>query len=377
MVKTNQEEQRKAPILRFKGFTNDWEQRMVSDIGKIVGGGTPSTKNPKFWNGNINWFSPNEINIKRYVTESNKKITKEGLKKSSAKILPAKNTILFTSRATIGEMALLTIDSATNQGFQSFVLNNNVSRYFIFSLQNKIKKIALKKASGSTFLEISKKEVEKIKINIPSLKEQKKIANLFKLVDDYLALYERKANYYNCLFLNLKKIFFAKNKKTKSLIELIDIKTGYRNSEDNIEKGKYLFFDRSVEVKKLDEFDFDEEAIILPGEGQTFYPKYINDKYALHQRSYSLFNFKNIYPKYLYYFLTTQSNNFLKYSVGTTVPSLRKSTFKHINVPIKSMNTQIQYATILEKIEIIIDENLNKINSLKQIKKELLDTMFI
>ena len=89
-----------------------------------------------------------------------------GLKKSSAKLLPANRSILFTSRATIGEMGILTQDATTNQGFQSLVLHNEVIPYFIFSMKSALKKQAIKKASGSTFLEISKREVEKLKIII-------------------------------------------------------------------------------------------------------------------------------------------------------------------------------------------------------------------
>ena len=203
MIKADKEGQRKAPILRFKGFTDAWEQRQLKEVADIVGGGTPSTDFLEYWNGNINWFTPNEINSQIYFSESKRKISNLGLKKSSAKLLPANRSILFTSRATIGEMGILTQDATTNQGFQSLVLHNEVIPYFIFSMKSALKKQAIKKASGSTFLEISKREVEKLKIIIPSEKEQKKVSMLFKSIDNLITLYERKLK----LLSQVKKYF--------------------------------------------------------------------------------------------------------------------------------------------------------------------------
>ena len=183
---------REYPKLRFKGFTDTWEQRQLNEVADVVSGGTPATDFSEYWNGNINWFTPNEINSQIYFSESKRKISNLGLKKSSAKLLPANRSILFTSRATIGEMGILTQDATTNQGFQSLVLHNEVIPYFIFSMKSTLKKQAIKKASGSTFLEISKREVEKLKIVIPSEKEQKKVSMLFKSIDNLFTLYKNK-----------------------------------------------------------------------------------------------------------------------------------------------------------------------------------------
>ena len=111
----------KYPKRRFAGFTEAWEQRKLKEVVEIAGGGTPSTVNPEYWDGDIDWYSPTEIGNHIYAKGSIKKITKLGLEKSSAKILPQDRTVLFTSRAGIGDMAILQHPGATNQGFQSFV----------------------------------------------------------------------------------------------------------------------------------------------------------------------------------------------------------------------------------------------------------------
>lgn len=176
------------PEIRFEEFSYNWERRNLSDIVAITGGGTPSTVIEEYWNGDIDWYSPTEIGSEVYATGSVKKITEQGLAKSSAKILPANRTILFTSRAGIGDMAILAKDGATNQGFQSLVLDEKTNVYFLYSMGYKIKKYALKNASGSTFLEISGKVLGRMEVFIPTLEEQNKIGAFFKEMDQLITL---------------------------------------------------------------------------------------------------------------------------------------------------------------------------------------------
>src|SRR5699024_10369647 len=167
-------------------------QRPISEITSIIGGGTPSTKIEDYWDGDINWFTPSEIGNNIYAYSSIRKITKIGLKNSSAKILPKNKTILFTSRAGIGDTAILKNDAATNQGFQSLIVKENVDIYFLYSMAQFIKKEAIRRASGSTFLEISVTEMKKIKLYIPNVYEQKKIGKLIQILDRIITLEQEK-----------------------------------------------------------------------------------------------------------------------------------------------------------------------------------------
>ena len=181
------------PKLRFPEFTDAWEKCKLGEVAEIVGGGTPDTNNANYWDGDIDWYSPTEIGEDIYVSGSLKKISQLGLERSSAKLLPEHRTILFTSRASIGDMAILLKSGTTNQGFQSFVVNEKKANvYFLYSLGFKIKNFALKNATGSTFLEISKKQLEKMEIPFPTLPEQQKIGNLFKQLDRLITLHKRK-----------------------------------------------------------------------------------------------------------------------------------------------------------------------------------------
>lgn len=163
-----------VPEFSFDGFEGDWDKKQIVDIAEIVGGGTPSTNNTEYWKGDINWFSPSEIGDKIFYNSSLQKITELGLSKSSAKLLPKDNTILFTSRATLGNLGLITEDASTNQGFQNFILKNNIDKYLMYSYLQLLKNEFIKLSTGSTFKEISKKSIESIYIKIPIFEEQEK-----------------------------------------------------------------------------------------------------------------------------------------------------------------------------------------------------------
>ena len=182
------------PKIRFSGYTEAWEQRKLSEVAEIVGGGTPSTNIPEYWDGDIDWYAPAEINDQIYVDGSERKITKLGLEKSSAKILPADKTVLFTSRAGIGKTAILRRSGATNQGFQSMVLNDETNPYFVFSMSKFIKEEAERVASGSTFAEVSGKMLGNLAFMFPTKKEQDKIGEYFSNLDNLITLHQRKCD---------------------------------------------------------------------------------------------------------------------------------------------------------------------------------------
>ena len=158
-------------------------------MAEIIGGGTPSTNNSEYWDGDIDWYAPAEIGEQIYVDGSERKITKLGLEKSSAKILPADKTVLFTSRAGIGKTAILRKPACTNQGFQSMVLNDNTNPYFVFSMTDMIKDKAERVASGSTFAEISGKMLGNLEFMFPSKAEQDKIGAYFEQMDNLITLH--------------------------------------------------------------------------------------------------------------------------------------------------------------------------------------------
>lgn len=176
--------------LRFKSDDGTdfpaWEEKKLGDVCDIIGGGTPDTNKAEYWNGNIQWFTPTEIENTKYISESKRKITQLGFEKSSAKLLPV-GTILFTSRATLGEMSITTVECTTNQGFQSLIPNKNfVHPDYLYYLQPILQKYCYSKASGSTFLEISAKSLKECHIPLPCKAEQQKITDCLSSMDSLI-----------------------------------------------------------------------------------------------------------------------------------------------------------------------------------------------
>ncbi len=172
-----------------------WEQRKLGELAEIVGGGTPSTGMDSYWDGDIDWYAPAEIGEQIYLESSQRKITEEGLNKSSAKILPI-GTVLFTSRAGIGKTAILLKEGCTNQGFQSIVPNKEkLDSYFIFTRSEELKEYGEKVGAGSTFVEVSGKQMANMDLMMPkTMSEQQQIGEYFQTIDHLITLHQHKQN---------------------------------------------------------------------------------------------------------------------------------------------------------------------------------------
>ena len=177
---------------KFRYIKNAWEQRKLGELAEIVGGGTPSTSVNSYWDGDIDWYAPAEIGEQIYLESSQRKITEEGLNKSSAKILPI-GTILFTSRAGIGKTAILLKEGCTNQGFQSIVPNKEkLDSYFIFTRSEELKRYGETVGAGSTFVEVSGKQMANMELMMPkTMPEQQQIGEYFANLDNLITLHQR------------------------------------------------------------------------------------------------------------------------------------------------------------------------------------------
>lgn len=175
--------------------TISWEQRKLGELADIVGGGTPSTSNDDYWDGDIDWYAPAEIADQIFVSSSERKITQQGYDNSSAKMLPV-GTVLFTSRAGIGKTAILRKKGCTNQGFQSIVPHENMlDSYFIFSRTEELKRYGEIKGAGSTFVEVSGKQMASMELMMPkTIEEQRKIGAYFSQLDNLITLHQHKPN---------------------------------------------------------------------------------------------------------------------------------------------------------------------------------------
>jgi len=178
---------------RLPGFSGGWEMRRLGEIADIRSGGTPSTGDAAAWDGDIQWCTPTDITAlagKKYLYETNRRITEHGLKTSSAELIPARSVVM-TSRATIGECAINTVPVTTNQGFKNFAPSDVVDVEFLYYLLQTQKQGFISLCGGSTFLEIGKGQLREYEIFIPKAKaEQTAIASILSDMDAELTALE-------------------------------------------------------------------------------------------------------------------------------------------------------------------------------------------
>ena len=268
MADNNENKVLNVPHLRFPEFSGEWETKSINDLADVIGGGTPDTTVKSYWDGGIQWFTPSEIGKNKFVDASLRTITEDGLNNSSAKLLPP-NTILLSSRATIGECSLSLRECATNQGFQSLVSKKCNVDFLYYLIQTK-KKDLIRKSCGSTFLEISANEVRKIQVSVPSDVEQQKIAGLLSLIDKRIATQ-------NKIIEDLKKLKSAIRKKMFSLL-----KDEYTES---FEINQLLDYEQpTAYIVANDEYFTDTSLTPVLTANKGFILGYTDEKFGIYQK---------------------------------------------------------------------------------------------
>ncbi|MGN8401561.1 restriction endonuclease subunit S [Helicobacter pylori] len=361
---------------------SNWQKIRLGDIAEIIGGGTPSTQVTSFWNGSINWFTPTEIGITKYVYKSQRTITPLGLKKSSAKLLPI-GTILLTSRASIGDCAILKVAATTNQGFQSLIplekINNEFLYYLMLTLKNKL----LKLASGSTFLEVSPNKIKNLLIPLPPLNEQIAIANILSDVDHYL---------YSLDALILKKESVKKALSFELLSQRKRLK-GFNQAWQRVRLGDILSYEQPTKYLVATTQYLQKGFTPILTAGKTFILGYTNDKHGIYTNipviifddfttDSKMVNFPFKVKSSAIKILSLRDNNQadLKYIYEKLTLLKHQVTdhkrywideFSDFEIPLPPLNEQIAIANILSDLDSEIISLKNKKRQFDNIKKAL------
>lgn len=383
-------EKRRVPKLRFPGFTEDWEQRKLEDVCNVYDG---THQTPRYTNSGVMFVSVEDIE----TLESNKYITEEDFK-SEFKVFPEYGDILLTRIGDVGSANVI-LDEIKRAYYVSLALlkPKDINSLFLLALlssssvQSEIWRRTLHIAFPK---KINKNEINKVIVNQPSIPEQKKIGKLFFSLDQTITLHQRKLEHLKLKKKALLQKLFPKNGERypelrfpgftdaweqRKLGDVTNIKTGSRNQQDSVANGKYPFFIRSEKIEKFDAYDFDTEAILVPGDGrigEIFH--YYNGKFALHQRVYKVDDFKGVDAFYLLYLFQCKfKEHALRLNAQGTVPSLRLPMFTEWNIDIPSLQEQICIGRLLNKIELMITLHQRKLDHLQLQKKALLQQMFV
>ena len=383
-----------VPNLRFPEFSGEWEKCALGGIGTTFNGLTGKSAND-FGSGSpfITYksiFDSSKIDISKieYV-----RISETERAKQTQNEVEYGDIFFTTSSETPEEVGMASVlltpihDCYLNSfcfGYRLFDKQAYLPDFFRFYLRsnNVRRKIAIL-AQGSTRFNISKNEVMKMSIFLPSQNEQRKISEFFSLIEERIETQRKIIEKYESLIRGLYQFLFqqAKYDHFVSLGDISQISNGNSDVKDASmynDGSLYPFFDRSDEIKFLPEYLFDKEAIIYPGEGAEFYPRYYNGKFALHQRCYAVYDISTDFiPRYLYHYCKTQNSYFVRNAVGSTVASLRLDTFKRLKIPAIPTHHQEALVMFLDKIEAKIECNRTILKKYEEQKKYLLFTLFI
>ena len=401
MATNNNNKALNVPHLRFPEFTEEWETKPINDLAVVIGGGTPDTTVKSYWDGEIQWFTPSEIGKNKYVDSSLRTITEDGLNNSSAKRLPP-NTILLSSRATIGECSLSLRECATNQGFQSLVSKKCNVDFLYYLIQTK-KNDLIRKSCGSTFLEISANEVRKIQVSIPSDVEQQKIAGLLSLIDERIATQNKIIEDLKKLKSAISKHLFARKdllETTICLSNIATLKNGYAfqsGKYNALGKWKILTITNVPGERYINDEDcnciinlpndIQDHQVLKEGDilisltgnvGRVSLCK--NGDYLLNQRVGLLQLAKNVNQEFLYQILSSQrfENSMIACGQGAAQMNIGKGDVENYVLPYSSNGNNILFAAkILHSYDECIINELRRLTLLTMQKQYLLTQMFI
>ena len=387
MVTNKEQNKLNVPPLRFPEFHGEWEEHGLSEYLDFKNGLNPDSK--RFGKG-IKFISVMDILNNPVITYDCIRASVQATDAEMSSFSVEYGDILFQrSSETLEDVgrANVYIDDKVAV-FGGFVIRgkkkaNYNPLFFRYLLSSPYaRKRIIPMGAGAQHFNIGQEGLSKVLLNFPSIEEQTKIASLLHLLDERIATQSKLIEKLESLIKGISSRIFASIQGFEYRMgDIVTITNGNSNVQDAVTQSKdglYPFFDRSEDIKYLPTFLFDKEAIIYPGEGTEFMPRYFKGKFALHQRCYAIFDFNEIInARFLYFYLKTRNSYFVQNAVGSTVPSLRLDTFQKLKVIIPPKKIQHSVSLCLSSMEQKCNVEKKILHKLLKQKQYLLRQMFI
>ena len=380
----NKNKKLNVPNLRFPEFSGEWEEKRISEIADLFKGNGISkeqltdTGEPCILYGELYTKYKSEV-ISDVFSKTDIDTRKLVKSKANDVIIPCSGE----TAVDIATARCVPYDNILLGGDLNIIrLYDCDGSFMSYQLNGKRKYDIAKVAQGVSVVHLYGDHLKGVKTYNPCLEEQKKIAKLLSLLDERIATQNKIIDNLQSLIKGISGRIFASIKEIEYRMgDIASITNGDSNVQDAVTEpndGLYPFFDRSEDIKYLSTFLFDKEAIIYPGEGAEFIPRYFKGKFALHQRCYAIFDFNEIInAKYLYFYLKTQNSYFVRNAVGSTVPSLRLDTFQKLKVVVPPKKIQYSVSLCLSSMEQKFNVENEILQMLLKQKQYLLRQMFI
>ena len=365
-----------VPHLRFPEFSGEWDSFKLVELGKFIGGGTPSSSNLSFWTGSIPWISSsdikedniNNISISRYITE-------DAIEKSATKYCPAP-VILIVSRVGVGKVALSHTSLCTSQDFCNIIEIKCHPVFLSYNLLRTMKRKS-REVQGTSIKGITSDELQKIRVFIPKNKdEQNKISNLLTLLDERIATQNKIIEKYESLIKGIAQNVVRNHKPNIRISDSLECSSSTLQESDVCEHGTYPVYGANGIVGYLDNYNTKDEAVYIIKDGSGVGSvSYVTGKCSA-TGTLNTLQAKNGYLlQYLYYVLKVF--NFEPYKTGMAIPHIYFKDYGKAKIFCPSYTEQLKYARLLSAIDNKLLVEQKALTNLSLQKQYLLRQMFI
>jgi len=367
-------------------MAGEWRLLRVEEFANVIGGGTPSTKDETNFNGEIPWITPKDLSgyPYRYISHGDRNITHKGMADSNARLLPP-GSILLTTRAPVGYLAIAANPLTTNQGFHSLVLRDGFSSEFIYYLLKANTDYLKANASGTTFGELSGQVLKRLTFRIPSLPKQRAIAHILGALDDKIELNRRMNRTLEAIAQAVFRSWFVENEdgiswKVEKLGDVVinfDSKRIPLSSRERAQRrGKYPYYGAASVMDFIDDYLFDGIYVLIAEDGSVIgednHPviQYVWGKFWVNNHAHVLQGADGISNEYLYLFL--KGVNILPYITGAVQPKLNQANMNLIPFPMPPMELCKEFEDFISPLFAQIRANEEQSRTLVSLRDTLL-----
>ena len=328
----------------------------LGEVCEIVTGSTPKSTNPDYWNGEYKWITPAEISDDDFIiVDTQRKISKLGIEKTGLKSFPI-GTVLLSSRAPIGKVAIAGCEMYCNQGFKNFICSNEINNEYLYYFLKSRKNFLNNIGRGATFKEISKSIISNIEIILPSYDVQctqtqnlKKIDNLIylrkKVIKEYQLLVKSR---FNEMFGDV--ILNDKEWKISKWNEILTIRNGKNQKNVEDKNGQFPIYGSGGIIGYAKDWIVKKNSVIIGRKGNINKPILVRENFWNVDTAFGLEpTLEKINSEYLFYFC--QLYNFEKLNKAVTIPSLTKSDLLDISLPLPPLSLQDEFADFVAQVD--------------------------
>lgn len=386
-----------APAIRFKGFSDAWEQRKVSDLAeKTYGGGTPTTSNEAYWNGDIPWIQSSDVvDGKLLGVEPRKRITQDGLNNSAAQLIP-ENSIAIITRVGVGKLAFMPYSYATSQDFLSLSKLNAEPFFTVYACYKKLQS-ELNAVQGTSIKGITKDELLAKSIMVPQYAEQRQIGAFFKQLDNLITLHQRKFEKLTNVKKSMLEKMFPQNGSSYPEIRFKGFTDPWEQRKvqdvadrfDNLRipvaanlrvHGTTPYYGANGIQDYVDGFTHDGEFVLVAEDGANDlknYPvKCVNGRIWVNNHAHVLQGKARIADNSFLAFAISQSD-IESLLVGGGRAKLNAETLMSIEFRLPCLQEQYRIGEYLSQLDNLITLHQRELEKLQNIKKSMLEKMFV